>query len=126
MTFIRRFEVRDAEIYRLYTNERLSQQQIADKLGATRAVVCLALRDYRRRNRIVPPPRGTRPKDYLFPEELPQAPVDDGTAKCRCGLRLPCNNCIPTARDYAESRLEAPPYVRGIDGYRREPKGSAK
>lgn len=24
--------------------------------------------------------------------------------RCKCGLRLPCNDCIPTARDYAESR----------------------
>lgn len=26
---------------------------------------------------------------------------------CKCGLRLPCNGCIPTARDYAGMRRAA-------------------
>jgi hypothetical protein len=31
---------------------------------------------------------------------------DDGTPKCpRCGLRLPCSNCLGRVEDYARSRL---------------------
>jgi hypothetical protein len=26
-------------------------------------------------------------------------PVDDGSPKCRCGLRLPCNDCLPEHAD---------------------------
>lgn len=30
----------------------------------------------------------------------------DGTARCECGLLLPCHSCVPTAKELAESRLD--------------------
>ena len=121
MTFVVRFNGRNAEIYRLFDVEKLTQVQIAERMGMTIVAVKAAILTHRRRNGIKPAKRGARPAPIEAPED-----VEPDGPRCKCGLRLPCNNCIPTARDYAESRLEAPPYVRGIDGYRREPKGGSK
>lgn len=35
------------------------------------------------------------------------APVDKLVNRCRCGLLLPCEECVPTSRDMAEARLDA-------------------
>lgn len=35
--------------------------------------------------------------------------VDMSGPRCRCGLRLPCNDCLPsTATEYAFTRMYAP------------------
>lgn len=36
--------------------------------------------------------------------QLPPATGD--VPRCRCGLALPCESCLPTARDFAESRRD--------------------
>ena len=53
----------------------------------------------RRRQLAALPPRPQRD-----PIVIPRAgkPI----ARCRCGLWLPCGSCIPTARDFAESRRD--------------------
>lgn len=35
--------------------------------------------------------------------------IDRSGAKCRCGLRLPCNDCLPkTATEFAFARMYSP------------------
>lgn len=58
--------------------------------------------------------RRKRAEDAAKPSPPPPPPrervavprIGAKVARCRCGLALPCESCIPTARDFAESRRD--------------------
>lgn len=79
---LREQAIQDAEVYRLYEDEHLCWQDIAATLGILRHDVWNSLRRHRQRNNLPQGNMGPRPAKFNA----------DGT-RCRCGLRLPCNNC---------------------------------
>lgn len=110
-------EARDERIYRMFAIEGKTHASIAALLGIPETTIGMALVHYRKRKGLKPPGRG-RPVRRIEDRWDEYAAVDDSGPKCRCGLRLPCNDCLPvSATAFAQQRrshwsdlLEQPDY----------------
>lgn len=81
---------KEREAWDLYVVQRKSASEVGAILGCSSAAVRLRIRKARDRNGV-----GAMQGRRLA--------VDTSGARCRCGLRLPCNDC-PTIYHYAAKR----------------------
>jgi len=81
-------------------NQGKTSTEIAELLGVTRWTVMGRLKMARRVGLIVAERRKGRPPESMEYAEMEGAPLP----RCRCGLLLPCEGCLPPIEYYARQQ----------------------
>lgn len=85
--------------------EGLTRGEIAERLGLTYQAVCGRLRACSLAAKVHPNAKsfkgGRRKRVDPDGEEIEFMQDDTSGARCRCGLRLPCNGCLPSLEEFA-------------------------
>lgn len=80
--------------------------QIAAYIGTKRWNVANWVRRYEDQHGRIPRPGRGNPQ--VIQQWIVDTQDDTSGERCRCGLRLPCNSCIPSIYEYATNRRERP------------------